>query len=323
MAENVMSFANENIPRGVPALHKSVSSTATNSPAKRAHAFSVKDNQEARPPLAVRSKPKQPYLKRGTGLQSRLTAAKHKRYVPKGGFIKGQVEEEVSQLQSPSKTATSSRVKDRVQTIPQQKLQHDLPQESFAHLGPAMSRSSIAEQQVLSEAIHSLPGRNFSQSHDQPSHGFGTAQFYANADTEAELDADTALVHFPHEPHYAEGKQPSRSQKLPDETVPAQQVSEANQGFQHLLRVAAERNEPNSLAEQHMPPHVLDWQVQQAAEVFHCFDVTAAKQAACQTFQHSSKHDTWMLFALRLWNWRSSEPWSGRLHRIVDQSEVL
>lgn len=274
MAENVMSFANENAPRGLPIYHKSDSSQSVKSPTKRSQAVVLNKNAEARTPLRNRTKPKQPYLKRGTGLQNRLVAAKHKRYVPKGGFIKGQVEEEESQPQRPNILAADT------DTCAAQANRHkvlqpdDLPAEVLTRSMLATTNIYGAEQHTSSPTRHSLQGLGNAVSGyaDHAHNGFDAAQFCASAgDIETEMDADTALIHFPDGAQHVQGKQAQHSPQQPfhshlaaNEAADLSQLPSNRQASQFLMQA------PGSQADRHNLPDVPDWQMQQAAEVISC-----------------------------------------------------
>ena len=268
MAENVMTFANENPTRGARAFGKAGALQSTKSPKRSVAALAVADT--TRSPLLNKSKPKQSYLKRGTGLQNRLTAAKHKRYVPKGGFIKGQTEDEGGQVHNAR--AVDAEYSTNNPAFPSQQNQphrHGLPRELFEASRSAGSRSKVAQQCMANEA--SLAPQEHSYAQTSPLHqsdSFGIAQFHANADLETELDADTALVHFPHGGHNDEDRQAHNKddeqcfheQHYPDELqqMPERQSTQSSVAGQDHL---------HNLAGQLAPTGVPDWQVQQAAEV--------------------------------------------------------
>ena len=320
MAENVMSFANENATRGMPAYGKAGSMQSAKSPT-RVQAVPVTHNDATRSPLMNRSKTKQPFLKRGTGLQNRLTAAKHKRYVPKGGFIKGQTEDEGFQQQdtrtvdaahSPHTTALPSQ---------QHQLQrHDLPREMFEAANSAGS-SSAAEQHMAIEAKPAPPKHGYGRFAPPPqAGGFSAVQFYANADTEAELDADTALVHFPHDNpgRQAQGKYNEERFQGYYNSEELQQMPERS-----TQKPVAELKHLNSLAGPHAAAGVPDWQMQQAAEV--CLLFPNSVKTTAELFVLSERLQctkgltqsapckermclNLLLLILRHWNWRSSGP---------------
>lgn len=259
-----MSFANENVTRGTLAFDKAGSKQSARSP-KRAQAVRATHTDTTKSPLMSRSKPKQPFLRRGTGLQNRLTSAKHKRYVPKGGFIKGQAEGEGVQLQDASAADTEDRTHTTALSSQQNQSQrHDRPKEMFEAADVAES-SSAAEQYMASEAKPASPKHGYGRF--APPHqadGFSAAQFHTNADTEAELDADTALVHFPLDDQGRRAQANYKQQGFQDSFNPKelQQMPEIS-----TQKSVAELNHLNSLAGPHAATGVPDWQVQQAAEV--------------------------------------------------------
>ena len=289
MAENVMSFANENVTKGMLAYGKSGSKALAKSP-KRAQAVPATHNDATRSPLMNRTKQKQPFLKRGTGLQNRLTAAKHKRYVPKGGFIKGQTEDEAFQQQDAR--AVDAERSTQTTALPSQQHQlqrHDLPREMFEAANFAGS-SSAAEQHMASEAKQAPPKHGYGRF--APPHqagGFSAAQFHANADTEAELDADTALVHFPHDDQDRQAQGNYHEERFQDYCNPEQLQQVPQRSTQKSV---AELHHLNSLAGPHAATGVPDWQVQQAAEVcllFHNYVRTTAELSPCLNSCNASK----------------------------------
>lgn len=249
-----MSFANGNANRGVLAYGKADLVQSATSPKKAPALATLTDT--ARSPLVNRSKPKQPYLKRGTGLQNRLVAAKQKRYIPKGGFIKGQTEDEGGQLRNPGAVNAEHITHSTAWSSHQNKPHYDdLSREVFEASRFAGSSSEAGEQYMTSEAKPAPHNHDYGQfAHRQQADGFGAAQFHANADVEAELDADTALVHFPHQAHTEQGRQ-----------------AHGNYHKQHFQESCESedvlQNSMSSLARPHAPANVPDWQVQQAAEV--------------------------------------------------------
>ena len=308
MAENVMSFANGNANRGVLAYGKADLLQSATSPKKAPALATLTDT--ARSPLVNRSKQKQPYLKRGAGLQNRLVAAKQKRYIPKGGFIKGQTEEEGGQLQNP-RAATAEHITHSTALSSQQSTPHynDMPREVFGAARFAGSSSETGEQYMTSEAKpapHNHDYGRFARPHQAD--GFGPAQFHANADIEAELDADTALVHFPHQAHTEQGRQADGS----SDKQRFQENRESEDVHQNCM---------SSLARPHAPVNVPDWQVQQAAEVCLLFSTMLHRlQSFCLVSTaavHQSLHPhnlaqgghckPWLL-VLRHWNWRNLGP---------------
>lgn len=251
-----MSYANGNASRGVLASGKASFLQSATSPKKAPALATLTDT--ARSPLVSKSKPKQPYLKRGTGLQNRLVAAKQKRYIPKGGFIKGQTEEEGGQLQNPQAVNAEHITHSTALSSEQNKPHYDdLPRPVFGASRLAGSSSEAGEQDMTSEGKPAPHNHDYGQfAHRHQAHGFGAAQFHANADIEAELDADTALVHFPHQAHTGQGRQ-----------------AHGNYDKQHFQESCESedvlQNSMGNLARPHAPVNVPDWQVQQAAEV--CF----------------------------------------------------
>ena len=269
-----MSFANESVNRGLPTLPKSEFSQSVKSPAKRSQAVAFKKNDEARTPLVSRTKPRQPYLKRGTGLQNRLVAAKHKRYVPKGGFIKGQVEEAGNQPHSPNRSAgdTNSAVacaKGQKALYPS-----NLPGEALICSTPAETNMSGVEQRLTSPTRYSLQGleNGVSGYVDHAPNSFDAAQFYASAaDVETEMDADTALVHFPHGMQHDQGKQAQHSPQQPFHShLAPNESADRSQLLSNCQATQSSMQRPGNQAEHHTSKDVPDWQMQQAAEVILC-----------------------------------------------------
>ena len=275
MAENVMSFANENVTRGVLAYGKAGSLQPAKSP-KRAQAVPATHTDATRSPLMNRSKTKQPFLKRGTGLQNRLTAAKHKRYVPKGGFIKGQTEDEgVQQQDAKAVDAEHSTCITALSNQQYQLQRHELPRDMLETANFAGS-SSAAEQYMASEAKTAPPKHGYGRlKRCHQADAFSAAQFHANADTEAELDADTALVHFPHDDQGRQAQGHYDEQRFQDCCRPEELQQMPARSSQKSV---AELNHLNSLAKPRAATGMPDWQVQQAAEVcflFHTIKSTA------------------------------------------------
>ena len=265
-----MSFANENISRGLPAYHKAEPLQIARSPARKAQAFTVTKSDEPRSPLVSRSKPKQSYLKRGTGLSNRLSASKHKRYVPKGGFIKGQTEEDARQPQTQGPDPASN-IADMQQAVHEDVLQPDnFPRRLSANSKPSGSSMSGASTHNLRQSSHPLQENSFAMSGhaDHVERGFGAAQFHAlAADTEPELDADTALVHYPHETQNNHDRplQPlEQSQTTKRKLAGAVQLPSSCDGPQYRVQAP---DRPGHLAEQHIIADALTWREQQAAEV--------------------------------------------------------
>ena len=276
MAENVMSFANENVTRGVLAYGKAGAMQSAKSP-KRAQAVPATFADATRSPLMNKSAPKQPYLKRGTGLQNRLTAAKHKRYIPKGGFIKGQIEDEGIQQQN-TRAADAEHSTHTTSTSSQQNhlQRHDLPREMLDAAKFAGSGLAV-EQYVASQAKAAPLKQDYGQfTLPRQAGGFSAAHFHANADTEAELDADTALVHFPHDDQGKQAQEHYDEQRFQDCRHPEelQQIPD-----RRTQKSVAELKHFNSLAGPHTAKGVPDWQVQQAAEV--CLTTMIQLQSFC------------------------------------------
>lgn len=263
-----MSFANENSSsRSFSAYDKAGFLHSAKSQTKAQPVLAAKTDT-ARSPLVNKFKPKQPYLRRGTGLQNRLTAAKHRRYVPKGGFIKGQVEDEECQLENAKTDAVVDSNNPTTSNYPSQPQHHSMPGK-FVESKCAGSSSQVTGLPMASEAAHAQHEHSYARFvHPSQANSFGIAQFHASADTEAELDADTALVHFPHgardvqdrqaqddhsERHFESHFQPEGQQPLP--------------GRQSNQFAAGVRHVDVSASGQLAATGVSDWQVQQAAEV--------------------------------------------------------
>lgn len=270
-----MSFANETVSsRSASAFEKAGSMQPAKSQkailAARAQPALAANTDSARSPLVNKLKPKQPYLKRGTGLQSRLTAAKHRRYVPKGGFIKGQAEDEGCQLHNAATAVDYSTNTSTISSHPSQPQHPDLPRE-LVESECAGSSLEVAEQCMANETSHALQQHIYAQfAHPHQANSFGAAQFHATADIEAELDADTALVHFPHGRHDDQDMPAQNSHKQHLESrrhrEDPQDVPD-RQGNQNFMHAAAGNFHHDSLAGQLAATGVSDWQMQQAAEV--------------------------------------------------------
>lgn len=275
-----MSFANENARSRSDSAYDKAGLRSAKSQTKTEPALAAKIDS-ARSPLVNKLKPKQPYLRRGTGLQSRLTAAKNRRYVPKGGFIKGQAEDAERQLDNAEIDVdfnTSNLATSKHPNQPgHQAMLGKLVESTCAASG---SSSQVPELCIASEASHIQREHSYTQlAHPHHANSFGFAQFQASADVEAELDADTALVHFPHGAHDAQdmqaqdrhGEQQFESQF---QTEGQQQLS----GRQGNQSAAGVRHHDVS-AGQPAESGVSDWQVQQAAEV--CTS-SPLQQVACR-----------------------------------------
>ncbi len=264
MDENDMSIANQSMPRDLPVLHKKLLSQPALSPS-RSKTVPATSVAEMKSPLP-KSKPKQRYLKRGTGLQTRLAAAKQKHYVPKGGFIKCQAEDEA--VQQPHAPASSlSRDSDGLQ----QAGKHSMPA-----VWPQLAHPSSAHAEEPSPPAH--------RQHDQAGMAHrqsqGNSQPYTNgADQEAEMDADTALVHFPGTAQqsrqgHGNGQQSFEPYISAHHPTAAPHVLKGGRSLQQQDRPHADcsmHNDPlqaaymQSNADNGAAP--VDWQLQQAAEV--------------------------------------------------------
>lgn len=245
MAENDMNIANQNTLRDLPTQAK-VLPQPTFSLSNTSGAVEPTRASEEWPPPQARSKPKQTYLKRGTGLHNRLVAAKQKRYVPKGGFIKGQGDDDAAKQgdESDELNNCSDLGQAAGQPVP-----ITWPQGSYSSLAPSEKPEQLPYQVSHSLHQHDHAGVVLRQ---QP---LGPPQPYTTpADTEAELDADSALVQFPADvlqSRQADGTKSQLQNRLHDESDEYQrslQTEHANSGA----------DPPGASA---------DWQLQQAAEV--------------------------------------------------------
>lgn len=263
MDENDMSIANQSMPRDRPVLHKKLSTQPALSPS-RSKTVPATSAAEMKSPLS-KSKPKQRYLKRGTGLQTRLAAAKQKRYVPRGGFIKGQAEDEA--VQQPHAPASS--------------LSHDsngLQQagKRMPAVWPQLAHPSSAQAEEPSP----LANRQHDQAGMVHRRLQGNSQLYTYAaDQEAEMDADTALVHFPgtaqhSRQEHGDGQQPYEPYISAHQPAAASQGFKGSRSLQQQDRPHAEGSMHNDIlqaaymqssADNGIAPS--DWQLQQAAEV--------------------------------------------------------
>ncbi len=264
MDENDMSIANQSMPRDRPVLHRKLLTQPALSPS-RSKTVPATSAAEMTSPLS-KSKPKQRYLKRGTGLQTRLAAAKQKRYVPRGGFIKGQAEDET--VQQPHAPASSlSHDSNGLQ----QAGKHSMPA-----VWPQLAHPSSAHAEEPSPPAH--------RQHDQAGmahrHPQGNSQPYTYAAyQEAEMDADTALVHFPgaaQQSRQAQGndQQPFEPYISAHQPTVAPHVLKGGRSLQQQDRPHADcsvHHDPlqaaymQSSADNGAAP--VDWQLQQAAEV--------------------------------------------------------
>lgn len=266
MDENDMSMANQTVPSGIPSNNK-VLSQAASSPLRRKQAVPAAQLAEERPVLQSKLKAKQPYLKRGTGLQNRQEAAKQRRYVPKGGFIKGQAEDEVGYQQNVP-VAHKPPTSQAGRTAPVAQPHH------FSHsLAPAEEIEQTVHQPLCSVLLH-----HQNEVHRQ----HANRQLYPSAaDTEAELDADTALVHFPGGMHvngneqacnidqqpfqrYLSAPQPTDAMSASANKEVAQQLS-SMQSLSSLHEASQQSRDTNNAAGSVLAP--VDWHLQQAAEV--------------------------------------------------------
>ena len=271
MTENIMLYANQ-----VPSSDKL--SQYKPQPGKslfqRSDGFDTTPSAQSSDQIPTQSsvpvkKPKQPFLKRGTGLQTRIAATKQRRYVPKGGFVKGQNDSEeqtaINKLtaqpiqhaghyhrtQHPAHTPLQSTS----ETL-QQAEGHDLTETSSSQMQPGWPAQDWA----------SLQSQQFKRA---------AGKAGADSDLEAEMDADSALVHFPSRP----GTQ--ASQKLPSNREQTLQSNFlAPQALQHLHVPIHNQNDNASmtsstrasLSQLHpLNPSIgaaaSEWQLQQAAEV--------------------------------------------------------
>ncbi|KAL0022199.1 hypothetical protein WJX77_005364 [Trebouxia sp. C0004] len=274
-----MSIANQSLPRDLPVLHKKLLLQPAVSPS-RSKTVLATSVAETKTPLP-KSKPKQRYLKRGTGLQTRLAAAKQKRYVPKGGFIKGQAENET--VQQPHAPASSlSRDSDGLQ----QGGKHSMPAG-----WPQLTHPSSARAKEPSPPAH--------RQHDQAGmvhrHSQGNSQPYTYAaDQEPEMDADTALVHFPGTAQQSRqaqgnGRQPFEPYISAHQHTAAPHVLKSGRSSQQQDRPHAEgsmHNDPlqaaymQSSADNGAAP--VDWQLQQAAEALELEEFRALERQITQ-----------------------------------------
>lgn len=286
MAENDMNYANKDMSKGLPQLYRKVLAQPALSPSKSTQAVSHVHSAEARPPLRSKAKPKQPYLKRGTGLQNRLDATKQRRYVPKGGFIKGRAEDETGRQQAvylpdtaydQSKAPLSCRHTSTLELAKQSNnlFAQPISQSVFAGAAPAEADDQPSQQSGCDVYHHGdklillQPHNMQDSSHSYPS----------VADTETELDADTALVHFPGGESTAHSRQPHDSQLSDQHYLSEQQSADAAQlpnrsgSAQQQSRFQCNVDFDNSPGQQGTDnvlstiPAAVGWQLQQAAEV--------------------------------------------------------
>ena len=264
MDENDMSIANQSMPRDLRVLHKKLLSQPALSPS-RSKTVPATSAAEMKSPLS-KSKPKQHYLKRGTGLQTRLAAAKQKRYVPKGGFIKGQAEDEA--VQEPYAPASSlARDSDGLQQVGKHSMPAVWPQ--LAH----PSSAHAEEPRPLAHRRHDQAGMAHRQSQ-------GNSQPYTYAaDQEAEMDADSALVHFPGTAEQSRQTQGNDQQQFEHyisahQPTPAPHVLKGGRSLQQQGRRHGDCSmHDDPLQAAYMPSSAdngaapVDWQLQQAAEV--------------------------------------------------------
>ena len=290
MAENDMNIANQNTLRDLPTRAK-VLPQPTFSLSKTTGAVEPTRASEERPPPQARSKPKQSYLKRGTGLHNRLVAAKQKRYVPKGGFIKGQGDDDAAKQgdESDELNHCSDLGQAAGQPVP-----ITWPQGSYSSLAPSEKPEQLPYQVSHSLHQHDHAGVVLRQ---QP---LGPHQPYTTpADLEAELDADSALVQFPadvHQSRQADGTKSQLQNRLHDES----------DVYERSLQTAY----ANSGAD---PPGAsADWQLQQAAEVNYTNFLHMVM--LCRLLLCSAKGCCFLQSCdvsecpRRHWSWRSSKP---------------
>ena len=276
MTENVMLYANQD-PSAIGYLQRKAPTTYSIS-----HGFvgsvdsalSEKARDQLMPPehIASRQKPKQPFLRRGTGLQTRREATKQRRYVPRGGFVKDQADAD----EQPMTT-----------TVPLQPRQHTSRQgqglqlmhkttlsanSSLQHAGNGDWHAPNTTPSCAEQTTWTAQGRVLSQL-DQAIPAFGATS--ADCDHEAEMDADSALVHFPSKPSRTENRQlPLHQQQS------LQSKFLAPQALQHLhlpmhTEAISESAAPSvraslsqsQLSSSSAAPAKSEWQLQQATEV--------------------------------------------------------
>ena len=159
--ENSSLAANSNWedqPVGGPAGKEGVVFSAKNhavhrpSPVRRSVgklAVSQQDADTAAP--AGPPKPKQPYLRRKTGLQKWTVLAKQRKYVPKGGFlqsfeIENAASDQDTQLQSERAQLTTRDPVQAASTLQQRRQQQQQPHRQTA---PVVAKQSLPEEQPL------------------------------------------------------------------------------------------------------------------------------------------------------------------------------
>ena len=245
------------------------SKAQTSSPFKTVRLSTITQSVEPRSPLQSKGKPKQPYLKRGTGLQNRLTAAKQKRYVPKGGFIKGQNESEPAveqDLQPPNISSGhgSRSFQDSSRALSTPK-------------GLSSPARSVAKAPELPLCQNGVMHRQHvaGQAWQRQSQQHNTQDAGSTHHMDNELDADTSLVHFPSS--NADVARPSQTAFQQSHLQMSQQPSNVlHCGVSEHLQ----QSEPYSADDWHdhqadyaasalhaMPSPAGNWQSQQAAEV--------------------------------------------------------
>lgn len=219
-------------------------------------------------PSAPSKKAKQPFLKRGTGLQTRLEATKQRRYVPKGGFVKGQ----------------NDPIEQSTDRLTPQLIQHAGHYHHTHHSvhGPLQSTSAALQQAEVCDPAEAgssqmqvgRPAQEWASVLPKQSK-FAAGNAVADCDLEAEMDADSALVHFPSRPGTQASKQlPSNREQsvhsnfLEPQTLQHLHLPMHNQADSACVAASTRA----SLSQLHLSNPTADvaaseWQLQQAAEV--------------------------------------------------------
>lgn len=228
------------------------------------------------------SKSKQPFLKRGTGLQTRIEATRRKRYVPKGGFVKGQTDGDEQSTARPPLLQPLSQASHHHQPLYQ--AQAPSPQWAEDYDWPPATATSDAQpqqwmplqQQIAKSAVTTA---------------------LAEHDLEAEMDADSALVHLPSRPGTQASSQPPSNQKqMLQGNFIAPHASQHLQLPMHSEGIGTEDTRPSvSTSSTQLQPSRADvnsaateWQLQQATEVCVLYIVSLHGQCAhqCQDALH-------------------------------------
>lgn len=284
MSENIMLYANQLHPSKRHQEEDFRPAVRNSQPLAKSGSQTCPETSPAQPDRTVAGRRrKQPFLRRNTGLQKRLDLTQQRRYVPKGGFVKGETEQDSPPAVQPSiaDRAQHSQNNPRALQLVLQ-AQQTAPVHQQDGQGPARASALVQESQPQrSMAAGTAYDQNAPEWNKSPGQDMTAStadpQEHASPDHEAEMDADSALVHFPSRLRTQQSMQaPPHKPLMLQSSFPAPKTS------QHLhLPVQSQEPSPegvhsirsshshlqlsrSSLIAQHASQ---GWQLQQATEV--------------------------------------------------------